>query len=172
VAEVSSEQQPKLPLTKAAYYTDMDALTKQGIKADLAAAQQPSIEEAASQLIAKLKTMNIGSLKVTAGDRRVVVAGSLAKSEATSWTATQQWFDESYGGRVVLTANVAIGESKSAPSLRLQAIWFGARPYVITEEGAHFYEGALLDNGWVLQRIAEDRIVLEREGESLALTYR
>jgi hypothetical protein len=172
VAEVSSEQQPNLAMTKAAYYTDMDALTKPGAKVELSAVQQSSVEEAASHLIAKLKAMNLGSLKVTAGDRRVVVAGGLTKTEAASWTAVQQWFDESYGGRVVLTANVAIGESKSAPSMRLQAIWFGERPYVITEEGTHFYEGAQLDNGWVLQRIAEDRIVLEREGESLALTFR
>ena len=164
--------EPKVAATKAAYHSDVDTPAKIGGKAEQAAAQQSAVEEAATQLIAKLKAMGITSLRVTSSDKRVVVAGDLAKREAASWTAVQQWFDETHGGRVVLTANVAIGESKSAPSLRLQAIWFGERPYVITEEGAHFYEGALLDNGWVLQRIAEDRIVLEREGEQLALTYR
>ncbi len=171
VAEAGPEPK-QLALTKAAYYSDVDSLAKYGTSTDPAAVQHSSVEEAATQLLAKLKTMNIHSLKVTAGDKRVAVMGSLTKREGASWTSVQQWFDETYGGRVVLTANVAIGDSKSAPSLRLQAIWFGERPYVITEEGAHFYEGALLDNGWVLQRIAEDRLVLEREGESLALTYR
>ena len=165
-------QEPRLAVTKAAYYSDVEQLGKFGGKPDPVAAQHSSVEEAATQLMAKLKSMNIQSLKVTSGDKRVAVAGSLTKREAAAWTAVQQWFDETYAGRVVLTANVAIGESKSAPSLRLQAVWFGERPYVITEEGAHFYEGALLDNGWILQRIAEDRLVLEREGEALALTYR
>ena len=173
VAEAGSSEPKQLALTKAAYYSDVDSLAKIGGKVEPAAAtQHASVEEAATQLLAKLKAMNIQSLRVTSGDKRVVVAGSLTKREAASWTSVQQWFDESYGGRVVLTANVSIGEGKGAPTLRLQAIWFGERPYVITEEGAHFYEGALLENGWTLQRIAEDRIVLEREGESLALTYR
>jgi hypothetical protein len=171
VAEAGPEHK-QLPLTKTAYYSDVDSLAKLGDKPDLAAAQHSFVEEAATQLIAKIKSMNIQSLKVTTGDRRVAVVGNVTKREAASWTSVQQWFDETYGGRVVLTANVAVGDSKSAPSLRLQAIWFGERPYVITEEGAHFYEGALLENGWILQRIAEDRLVLEREGEQLALTYR
>jgi hypothetical protein len=168
----SMTEQKQLALTKAAYYSDVDTLGKYGTKTEPVAAQHSSVEEAATQLLAKLKSVNINSLRVTSGDRRVVVAGSLTKREGESWTSVQQWFDETYAGRVVLTANVAIGDSKSAPALRLQAIWFGERPYVITEEGAHFYEGALLENGWILQKIAEDRIVLEREGEALALTYR
>lgn len=165
-----AEAGPKLALTKTAYYTDAETLGKFGAKND--ATPQSTVEEAASQLTARLKSVSITSLRVTTADKRILVIGSLTKREAPAWTSAQQWFDETYSGRVVLTANVAIGENKSAPNLRLQAIWFGERPYVITEEGAHFYEGALLDNGWVLQRIAEDRIVLEREGESQALTYR
>lgn len=170
MAEASPE--PKLPLTKTAYYSDVESLNKIGTKAATEISPQATADEAAAQLVARLKSVNIQSLKVSTADKRVVINGSLTKREAPAWTSVQQWFDESYGGRLVLTANVAIGEGKSAPALRLQAIWFGERPYVITEEGAHFYEGALLDNGWILQRIAEDRVVLEREGESLALTYR
>jgi hypothetical protein len=170
VAENTPE--PKLALTKTAYYSDVDSLGKLGAKATTDPSNYLTVEEASAQLVAKLKSLNIQSLKVSTGDRRVLVSGSLTKREAAAWNSVQQWFDETYSGRVVLTANVAVGEAKSTPNLRLQAIWFGERPYVITEEGAHFYEGALLDNGWVLQRIAEDRIVLEREGEQLALTYR
>jgi hypothetical protein len=165
-----AEAGPKLALTKTAYYTDAETIGKFGARND--STPQSTVEEAASQLIARLKSVSINSLKVTTADKRILVAGSLTKREAAAWTSAQQWFDETHSGRVVLTANVAIGENKTAPNLRLQAIWFGERPYVITEEGAHFYEGALLDNGWILQRIAEDRIVLEREGESQALTYR
>jgi hypothetical protein len=165
-----AEAGPKLALTKTAYYPDAETLNKFGSRND--STPLSTVEEAASQLIARLKSLSINSLRVTTADKRILVAGSLTKREAAAWTSAQQWFDETYSGRVVLTANVAIGENKTAPNLRLQAIWFGERPYVITEEGAHFYEGALLDNGWVLQRIAEDRIVLEREGESQALTYR
>jgi hypothetical protein len=51
-------------------------------------------------------------------------------------------------------------------------VWFGERPYIITAEGAHFNQGAILDNGWVIQDIGQDRIVLSKKAETVALTYR
>jgi hypothetical protein len=162
--------EPNLSITKTAFYPDAETLGKYAGRPESPA--QPTVEEAASQLLARLKSLSINSLRVTTADKRILVIGSLTKREAPAWASAQQWFDETYSGRVVLTTSVTIGETKGAPNLRLQAIWFGERPYVITEEGAHFYEGALLDNGWVLQRIGDDRIVLEKDGESQALTYR
>jgi hypothetical protein len=170
-AAADAASEAKLAMTKTAFYSDGDALSKLGSHVT-DPLPQTAAEEAASQFLAKMKSLNISSLRVTAADRRVVVSGNVPQREAAAWASLQQWFDETYGSRLVLTANVVVGENRSAPALRLQAIWFGERPYVITEDGAHYYEGALLENGWVLQRIAEDRVVLERQGESLALTYR
>lgn len=136
-------------------------------------AQTADLKTVADELSARLKSAGLDALKVTTGDRRVVVSGSLATREAAAWVDAQRWFDDNYAGRIVLTAAVAIGEARSMPTaLRLQAIWFGERPYVITEEGLRYYQGAFLDNGWIIQEISENRVVLARNGETMALTYR
>jgi Inner membrane component of T3SS, cytoplasmic domain/Inner membrane component of T3SS, periplasmic domain len=161
--------QPSIPGTKALYPGNIEMLSRFNQDEKVT---QSTVAEAASYLSARLKALGITSLKVTTADKRILVIGTLNTRESVAWTSAQQWFDETYRGRVVLTANVAIGENMGAPTLRLQAIWFGERPYIITEEGRRLYEGARLDDGWVLQRIAEDRTILEKDGASLALTYR
>ena len=54
----------------------------------------------------------------------------------------------------------------------MQAVWFGERPYVITAEGNRYYKGAFLDNGWMIKDIVDGRILLAKDGETLALVYR
>lgn len=131
------------------------------------------INAAVERFSEHLTAAGLGSLKVKASDRRVAVSGSLTTREAESWAAAQRWFDDTFAGRIVLTATVAIGEARALPTaLRLQAIWFGERPYVITEDGLRYFPGAFLDNGWIIQEIAENRVVLAKDGETMALTFR
>jgi hypothetical protein len=130
-------------------------------------------EQAARELGARLDAAQIQGLRVSALDGRLTVSGKLGKQEAADWAAIQRWFDQTYGSRIVLTANISAGAERPAmPSLQLQAIWYGEHPYIITTEGARFYQGAVLDNGWVVREIGEDRLLLAREGETVALTYR
>jgi hypothetical protein len=58
------------------------------------------------------------------------------------------------------------------PVVNVQAVWFGERPYIITAEGNRYYKGASLDNGWTIKDIADGRILLSKDGETLALVYR
>jgi hypothetical protein len=129
-------------------------------------------EQAARELGARLDAAKIQGLRVSAPDGRLTVSGKLGKQEAADWAAIQRWFDQTYGSRIVLTANISAAERQAMPSLPLQAIWYGEHPYIITTEGARFYQGAVLDNGWVVREIGEDRLLLAREGETVALTYR
>ena len=70
-------------------------------------------------------------------------------------------------------ANVTSTEAKKpAPVMNVQAVWFGERPYVITTEGNRYYKGAFLDNGWMIKDIVDGRILLAKDGETLALVYR
>lgn len=126
---------------------------------------------AAEELSGKLKEAGIGTLNVNADDERIVVEGRLSDQQASAWTGVQRWFDAKFG-TTVLTANVAVGALAGPAPVRLQAIWFGQRPYIITDNGSRYYEGAMLDSGWIVQRIAEDRVILQKETETLALTYR
>jgi hypothetical protein len=139
-----------------------------------AAANGPvNAEDAGRKLSEHLSAAGLTGLRVTTGGGQVVVAGSVSKQQADAWTEAQQWFDASFRGRLVLVANVTSTEAKKpTPVINVQAVWFGDRPYVITAEGNRYYKGAFLDNGWTIKDIAEGRILLAKDGETLALVVR
>ena len=138
-----------------------------------AAGSASSIAQTASEELAlKLKEAGIGTIRTSASDGRVVADGRLSEKEAAGWSSIQRWFDTKYAASTPLIANVAIGPLAGPAPVRLQAVWFGERPYIIADNGSHYYEGAVLESGWTIQRIGEDRVVLSRDTETLALTYR
>jgi hypothetical protein len=130
-------------------------------------------EEAGRKLTERLEASGLSGLRVGAAGGQVTVTGSITKQQNGAWTEVQQWFDAAYRGRLVLVANVTSTEvKKPAPVMNVQAVWFGERPYVITTEGNRYYKGAFLDNGWMIKDIVDGRILLAKDGETLALVYR
>ncbi len=130
-----------------------------------------SAAEVAAALRERLEAAGIAGLRVAAADGRLAVSGTLAEKRTGAWTAVQQWFDQTYGGRIVMISNVVAGEGKTMPRLALQAIWFGERPYVITRDGARYYEGAFVEDGWAIREIGAERLVLAKDDATVALTY-
>lgn len=130
------------------------------------------VEEAVRRLAERLGSAGIRGLSARAAGGHVVVTGVIGKEQAATWTAAQQWFDETYDGRVVIAADVKVGGAPATPVLNVQAVWFGQPPYLITAEGVRYYKGALLNNGWTIKDIGHDRIVLAKAGETAALVYR
>ena len=132
-----------------------------------------NVDDAGRKLTERLEASGLSGLRVTSAAGQVVVTGSITKQQTAAWTETQQWFDAAYRGRLVLVANVTSGEAKKpAPVLNVQAVWFGERPYVITSEGNRYYKGAFLDNGWAIKDIADGRVLLAKDGETMALVVR
>jgi hypothetical protein len=130
-------------------------------------------EDAGHKLTERLTVSGLTGLRVTTGAGQVVVTGSITKQQTDAWTEAQQWFDTAYRGRLVLVANVTPTDAKKPmPVVNVQAVWFGERPYIITAEGNRYYKGAYLDNGWTIKDIADGRILLAKDGETLALVYR
>lgn len=129
-----------------------------------------AVKQAADEFDSRLRAAGIQSLKVEAEDGRVAARGRLTNGQAAQWAVIQRWFDQTYGSQVVLTANVVIGNN--GPLLRLQAVWYGERPYIIADNGAHYYEGGVLDSGWIVTRISDERVLLSKDNETFALTYR
>jgi hypothetical protein len=147
--------------------------TADGRQTSGAADAQSVAEAAARELSTRLDAANIRTLRVSTADGRVAVAGKVTKEEAVSWAAIQQWFDQAYSGSIVLTTEIsAAGEGRTMPALQLQAIWYGEHPYILTAGGERYFEGAVLDNGWIIREIGEDRVLLAKGGETVALTYR
>jgi hypothetical protein len=129
-------------------------------------------DEAIHELKKRLDDAGIQGLSISKFDGRVSVSGVIPNGAAAAWTAIQQWFDQTYKGRLLLTTAVAFGEDKALTiKLRLQAIWFGDRPYFITDDGIHRYEGGSLRDGWVIKEIRDNHIKLAKDGQTLMLTY-
>jgi hypothetical protein len=130
-------------------------------------------EDAGRKLSEHLVASGLSGLRVSTGGGQVVVTGSIMKQQTDAWTEVQQWFDAAYRGRMVLVAKVNLTEAqKPTPVVNVQAVWFGERPYIITAEGSRYYKGAILDNGWTIKDIADGRILLAKDGETLSLVYR
>ena len=141
--------------------------------ANLAAAINTNAQDAGRKLADRLASSGLTGLRVSTEGGQVVVSGSITKQQADAWTETQQWFDGAYRGRLVLVAHVTPTDAKKpTPVVNVQAVWFGERPYVITSEGNRYYKGALLDNGWTIQDIADGRVLLAKDGETMALVVR
>jgi len=132
-----------------------------------------NVDDAGRKLTERLEASGLSGLRVTAAGGQVTVTGSITKQQTGAWTETQQWFDAAYRGRLVLVANVTPTEAKKPmPVVNVQAVWFGERPYIITAEGNRYYKGAFLDNGWTIKDIVDGRILLAKDGETVALVYR
>jgi hypothetical protein len=137
-----------------------------------AGSEPPRIMEVVQNLAVRIEAAGLTGLKVTASGDRPMVSGTVSRHEAEAWTGVLQWFDQTYGPQLPLGTDVSVGDRRPAPALKLQALWLGARPYVIAADGVRYYQGSVLDGGWVIQEIGEDRALVARNGESLALAYR
>lgn len=135
----------------------------------LGAAATPA--DAAEQLRERLAEAGLSTLEVHAAPGRVTVSGAISGKQVEAWHAVQAWFDSTHGGNVLLGSNVSVDGLKPLPRLALQAIWYGERPYIITADGARYYEGAFVSDGWTLKEIGEKRLLLTKGSATVALTY-
>jgi Inner membrane component of T3SS, cytoplasmic domain len=127
------------------------------------------LERIRQELAGHIKDAKIRALRVTIADSGLAVSGILGAHDRTIWSDVQYWFDQTYRGRVALTTNFT--ESKP-PNLQLRAVYFGEGAYVITAQGQHFNQGAILDDGWIIQEIGQDHLVLAKDGDTQPVPYR
>lgn len=118
----------------------------------------------------QLKASNFTGVKVSNVDGHLSAVGSLDLLQKPKWIALQEAFDKRYGQQVVLDAKILLRSEAARPRVRFQAVWFGANPYVINDSGKRQYPGAVLDDGWVLQRIEKNQITLVRGEERFTFT--
>ncbi|MER9199924.1 hypothetical protein NKJ28_15155 [Mesorhizobium sp. M0145] len=134
-------------------------------------AQIQTAAEVERQLKLRLEQSGISTLTVLESNGRLVVSGMIPNDKSDVWAQTQSWFDQSFGAHVPLMSNVMVGNAPQAPRLRLQAIWYGERPYVIATDGARYHEGAFTDDGWAVKHIGETELLLTKGGATVALKY-
>lgn len=113
-----------------------------------------------------------GLLNVKIGSAKGVVTaeGTVTTASATSWQKVQQWFDHRTEGALTLVNGVVIKEEKAPSAIAVEAVWRGSSPYVVID-GEKYFVGALLDDGWTLDRIEDGRVLLSRNGRLASLPY-
>jgi hypothetical protein len=129
-----------------------------------------TMTEAAAQLRMRLARAAINTLHIKEAQGRLIVEGPLQKRQSEVWTEIRSWFDQAYGANVLLVSNVDVDGGTHAPRIPLQAIWYGQPPYIITADGARFYEGAFVE-GWSIAEIGEKELLLTKSGATVALKY-
>nr|WP_205925731.1 hypothetical protein [Rhizobium leguminosarum] len=158
------------------YYDSPDALSANSPGAE--PAPEPTInrpDDQANQAAAKALQQEVdraGLLNIkTASANGVVTAnGTVMPALVARWQKVQQWFDHRTNGALTLVSGVALKEEKAPPSIAVEAVWRGALPYLLIG-GQKYFVGALLDDGWTVDRIEEGRVLLSRNGQIAALPY-
>ncbi|WP_210278153.1 SctD/MshK family protein [Phyllobacterium myrsinacearum] len=124
------------------------------------------------QVLNQMLTDNgLQSLDVQWDGSRVHVDGAVDPVQMKKWADVQYRFDSQYGSHNVVSSSVHEVAKKVQPKFKLQAIWFGEKPYAIAADGSRLYTGAALEDGWIIKEIGSDRLVVKRNVEEFTLTF-
>ncbi|MGZ2402912.1 SctD/MshK family protein [Rhizobium ruizarguesonis] len=110
------------------------------------------------------------NIKIASANGVVTAHGTVMPALVARWQKVQQSFDHRTSGALTLVSGVAIKEEKAPPSIAVEAIWRGALPYLLIG-GQKYFVGALLDDGWTVDQIEDDHVLLSRNGQLAALPY-
>ncbi|MBQ0820126.1 MULTISPECIES: SctD/MshK family protein [Microvirga] len=113
-----------------------------------------------------------GLLNIKIGSAKGVVTaeGTVTSASATRWQQVQRWFDQHTKGALTLVNRVITKEEKSPSAIAVEAVWRGPSPYVVVK-GEKYFIGALLDDGWTVDRIEDRQVLLSRNGRLASLPY-
>lgn len=144
-------------------------------QANLATLAAPATAPATQQDVAQalrqqLSDARLPMLSVTAEDNYLRVSGELDADQRARWGSVQQWFDSHHGHNHLLQNAVTLRAPMAPPRVRIQGVWLGEKPYVVGERGERLYPGAAMAEGWVLQRIEPEQLVLSRNGNEFTLS--
>ncbi|QIG97835.1 MULTISPECIES: SctD/MshK family protein [Bradyrhizobium] len=110
------------------------------------------------------------NIKVGSGHGVVTAEGTVTPALGAKWQEIQQWFDHQTNGTPALVNAVTVKDEKAPPSISVQAVWRGSERYLLIG-GQKYFVGALLSNGWTVDRIEDGRVLLSRNGRFAALPY-
>ncbi|NRP75570.1 hypothetical protein ILFOPFJJ_06493 [Ensifer psoraleae] len=125
---------------------------------------------AARDLQREVDRAGLLNIKIDSANGVVSAEGTVSSASATNWQKVQQWFDHRTKGSLTLVNGVITKEEKAPSAIAVEAVWRGSSPYVVIE-GEKYFVGALLDDGWTVDRIEDSRVVLSRNGLLASLPY-
>ena len=118
---------------------------------------------------AKLAEAGLTALQVSISGNVVTVSGQLDPSALAQWRAIQAWADQRFGRTLLLVPNVTIKAERS-PVIAIEGVWNGPQPNVVVR-GERYALGASLPDGSRITVIEPNRIVVEKNGRTHALSF-
>ncbi|RED43699.1 SctD/MshK family protein [Aestuariispira insulae] len=94
------------------------------------------------------------------------VEGVLSPVQQAAWRKIERSILHPYAGMFTPAINISLA---SGPLLEIEAIWAGAEPYAILADKRSYSVGAVLKDGWIIRKIDQDGIRLERDGHQALL---
>ncbi len=158
---------PRAPLLKVALSSPEAAPAKPGSNRLVSPAV--AVPAAADALRQQLLKAGLMAIEITTDATSITAKGTIDPSALAAWRDIEQWFDRTFGISIVLTSQVEAKSVRRSPPLTVQAIWAGSGSYVIDGRGQKLFEGALADDGWVIEQIEQSRVVLRRGADTLAV---
>ncbi|MGF1276557.1 SctD/MshK family protein [Acetobacter pasteurianus] len=123
-------------------------------------------------LQAKLTNAHLETLTVsTTADGAISVTGLLQPEQSDAWSATKLWFDQTYGTRNILLDHTFFPKNAMRSPVQIAAVALGAQPYVLDTNGARLPPGSTVEDGWIIDQILPDKILLHRGSEHLAVRF-
>ncbi|MDH2345488.1 EscD/YscD/HrpQ family type III secretion system periplasmic domain-containing protein [Bradyrhizobium sp. SSUT77] len=156
--------------TAAALSTDSPPAVEVAPKPAVSAPDALTTDAAAERLQEEVDRAGLLDIKVGSGPDVVTVHGTITPASVAKWQDVQQRFDHHSGGAYTLLNTVAVKQEKMPSAIAVQAVWRGKDPYLVIGDQKYFL-GALLNNGWTVDRIEEGRVLLSRNGRLAALPY-
>lgn len=110
-----------------------------------------------------------GKVEVSALGGVVLARGDIQAGDHDSWLEAQQWFDSHLGNRFALKDTVRAADSVQPPQLAIAAVSMEPVPNVVTQDGQRLVEGAVLQDGWKIDRITLSDVILRRGGHEVRI---
>ncbi|MCH4561269.1 hypothetical protein MJ877_34880 [Mesorhizobium jarvisii] len=133
-------------------------------------ASDQTAEAVAKELQDEVDRAGLLNVKVTSARGAVTAEGTVTSASIISWRKLQQWFDHRSKGALTLINGVLTQDEKAPSAIAVEAVWHGPQPYLVVD-GEKYFVGAVLEDGWTVDRIEEGRVLLSRNGRLAALPY-
>lgn len=127
-------------------------------------------QDAAELLKQELDRAGLFDIRVGPGPGFVSAEGTVTPAAVAKWQELEQWFDRRTNGALTLVNGVLVKEDKQPSPIALEAVWRGVQPYLLVG-GQKYFVGALLADGWSVNRIEEGRVLLSRNGRFAVIPY-
>ena len=118
----------------------------------------------------RVRTAQLGHLiEVTEGaDGTVLASGEIGRENGRDWRRVLQWYDAMPQAPELVNA-VRVGKAPEMPSIA--SVWLLGEPEITLATGEKLREGDRARGGWLVKAIAEDGVVLSRNGSDVAITF-